>query len=185
MLGKNASISVASAFPSAHRSLQSTATLNIWDVLQPSGWLAGNVKGSRNGNPTRDLQMAQTELGIILCAGRWYLRNSLSLRDVEELLEERGPNFDHKQRSGAECNITALSWSGDCDSISRTKKSWRVDETYVRVRGCWCYLYRVCFAKTKDVSGLGCRPLCLRQFGPSIQLPDIIAREASAAIWQA
>src|SRR5271170_5458073 len=32
----------------------------------------------------------QTEPGLIVCAVRWYLRYSLSLRDVEELLEERG-----------------------------------------------------------------------------------------------
>src|ERR1039457_1604095 len=31
----------------------------------------------------------QTESGLILCAVRWYLRYSLSLRDVEEMLEER------------------------------------------------------------------------------------------------
>ena len=37
----------------------------------------------------------QTEPGIILCAVRWYLRYCLSLRDVEELLEERGLNVDH------------------------------------------------------------------------------------------
>ena len=37
----------------------------------------------------------QTEAGLILCALRWYLRFSLSLRDVEELLEERGLQVDH------------------------------------------------------------------------------------------
>ena len=37
----------------------------------------------------------QTEPGIILCAVRWYLRYSLSLRDVEELLAERGLKVDH------------------------------------------------------------------------------------------
>src|ERR1022692_959626 len=37
----------------------------------------------------------QTEPGLILCAVRWYLRYSLSLRDVEELLEERDLNADH------------------------------------------------------------------------------------------
>src|ERR1022692_1039672 len=37
----------------------------------------------------------QTESGLILCAFRRYLRYSLSLRDVEELLEERGLNVDH------------------------------------------------------------------------------------------
>src|ERR1035438_10133476 len=37
----------------------------------------------------------QTEPGLILCAVRWYLRYSLSLRDVGELLEERGLDVDH------------------------------------------------------------------------------------------
>ena len=37
----------------------------------------------------------QTEPGFILCAVRWYLRYSRSLREVEELLEERGLNVDH------------------------------------------------------------------------------------------
>src|ERR1019366_4068996 len=37
----------------------------------------------------------QTEPGLIFCAVRWYLRYSLSLRDIEELLEKRGLNVDH------------------------------------------------------------------------------------------
>ena len=37
----------------------------------------------------------QTEPGLILCAVRWYLRYSLSFRDVEELLRERGLEADH------------------------------------------------------------------------------------------
>src|SRR5262252_2539220 len=37
----------------------------------------------------------QTEPRLILCAVRWYLRYSLSLRDVEELLAERGRRADH------------------------------------------------------------------------------------------
>jgi transposase, IS6 family len=37
----------------------------------------------------------ETEPALILCAVRWYLRYSLSLRDVEELLEERGLEADH------------------------------------------------------------------------------------------
>ena len=84
----------------------------------------------------------QTEPGLILCAVRWYLRYSLSLRDVEELLEERGLRADHTtvwrwvQRY-------APNWSSGCDAILKpTDKSWRVDETYVRVKGRWCYLYR-------------------------------------------
>jgi transposase-like protein len=85
----------------------------------------------------------QTESGLILCAVRWYLRYSLSLRDVEELLEERGLNVDH---------TTVWRWVQDYGPeleqrlrrhLKPTNKSWRVDETYVRVKGRWCYLYRV------------------------------------------
>src|ERR1039457_6419671 len=84
----------------------------------------------------------QTEPALILCAVRWYLRYSLSLRDVEELLEERGLKADH---------TTVWRWvqrySPELEQRLRrhlkpTNKSWRVDETYIRVKGCWCYLYR-------------------------------------------
>src|SRR6202453_4924040 len=84
----------------------------------------------------------QTEPGFIVCAVRWYLRYSLSLRDVEELLEERGLNVDHTtvwrwvQHYGPELEQRLRRYR------KATNKSWRVDETYVRVKGRWCYLYR-------------------------------------------
>ena len=47
------------------------------------------------------------------------------------------------QPSGAGCSITAPSWSKRLRRYRKaTNKSWRVDETYVRVKGRWCYLYR-------------------------------------------
>src|ERR1019366_4122087 len=70
---------------------------------------------------------------------RWYLRYSLSLRDVEELLEERGLNVDHTtvwrwvQYYGSELEQRLR------QHLKPTNKSWRVDETYVRVKGRWCY----------------------------------------------
>lgn len=84
----------------------------------------------------------QTEPQLILCAVRWYLRYSLSLRDVEELLEERCLEADHTtvwrwvQRYGPE-----LEQRMRCH-LKPTNKSWRCDETYVKVKGRWCYLYR-------------------------------------------
>jgi len=84
----------------------------------------------------------QTEPQLILCAVRWYLRYSLSLRDVEELLLERGLEADHTtvwrwiQRYGPELERRLR------HCLKPTNKSWRVDETYVRVKGRWCYLYR-------------------------------------------
>jgi IS6 family transposase len=79
---------------------------------------------------------------LILCAVRWYLRYSLSLRDVEELLAERGLEVDHTtiwrwvQRYGPELEQRLRR------HLKPTNKSWRVDETYIRVKGRWCYLYR-------------------------------------------
>ena len=84
----------------------------------------------------------QTAPELILCAVRWYLRYSLSLRDVEELFAERGLEADHTtiwrwvQRYGPELEQRLRR------HLKPTNKSWRVDETYIRVRARWCYLYR-------------------------------------------
>jgi transposase, IS6 family len=94
--------------------------------------------------PTRPaiFKWRQSEPALILCAVRWYLRYSLSLRDVEELLDERALRVDH---------TTVWRWvqrySPELERRMRrhlkpTNKSWRVDETYIRVKGRWCYLYR-------------------------------------------
>ena len=84
----------------------------------------------------------QTAPELILCAVRWYLRYSLSLRDVEELLAERGLAADHTtiwrwvQRYGPELEQRLRR------HLKPSNKSWRVDETSIRVKGRWCYLYR-------------------------------------------
>ena len=79
---------------------------------------------------------------IIVCAVRWYLRFSLSYRDVEELLMERGLPADHTtiwrwvQRYAPELNKRIRR------EVKPTNGSWRTDETYLRVAGHWTYLYR-------------------------------------------
>jgi transposase, IS6 family len=116
-------------------------TTNL-DVLQLSGLLAGDVKQSRNGNPTRALQVATDRTRHHPLCRPVVSRYSLSLRDVEELLEERGLHVDH---------TTVWRWvryyGPELEQRLRlhlkpTNKSWRVDETYVRVKGRRCYLYR-------------------------------------------
>src|ERR1700735_3380716 len=73
----------------------------------------------------------QTAPELILCAVRWYLRYSLSLRDVEELRAERGLAADHTtiwrwvQRYGPELEQRLRR------QLKPTNKSWRVDETYI------------------------------------------------------
>src|ERR1700757_3354299 len=84
----------------------------------------------------------QFEPEVILLAVGWYLRFSLSYRDVEELLAERGVHADHVtvwrwvQRYAPEVNRRLRS------RLNSTNDSWRVDETYIRVKGKWVYLYR-------------------------------------------
>ena len=74
----------------------------------------------------------QTGPELILCAVRRYLRYSLSLRDVEELLAERGLEADHTtiwrwvQRYGPELEQRLR------PHLKPINRSWRVDETYVR-----------------------------------------------------
>jgi len=84
----------------------------------------------------------QFEPEVILLAVGWYLRFSLSYRDVEELLAERGLRADHVtvwrwvQRYGPEMEQRLRR------RLRPTSDSWRVDETYIRVKGKWVYLYR-------------------------------------------
>jgi IS6 family transposase len=59
----------------------------------------------------------QTEPQLILCAVRWYLRYSLSLRDVEELLEERCLEADHTTVYGGGYSAMVRNWSSGCDAI--------------------------------------------------------------------
>src|ERR1700680_65265 len=83
----------------------------------------------------------QFEPEVILMAVGWYLRFSLSYRDVEELLAERGLQADH---------VTVWRWvqryAPEMERRLRrhlkpTNDSWRVDETYIRVKGKWRYGY--------------------------------------------
>lgn len=84
----------------------------------------------------------QTSKEVILMAVRWYAGYSLSYRNVEEFLKERGLIIDHSsvQRWVVEYSPKLLKkfWN-------RRKKihgSWYMDETYVKVKGKWHYLYR-------------------------------------------
>ena len=76
---------------------------------------------------------------IILCV-RWYLRYSLSYRDLEEMMVERGLSVDH---------VTIWRWVQRYAPILNQRlrrerrdpnRSWRVDERYLKVAGSWAYL---------------------------------------------
>ncbi|GFO76478.1 transposase, IS6 family [Bathymodiolus platifrons methanotrophic gill symbiont] len=71
-----------------------------------------------------------------------YVRYGISYRDLEEIMEERGVEVDH-----ATLNRWVIRYSPaiavKAKSQKReTNKSWRMDETYIKVKGQWTYLYR-------------------------------------------
>jgi transposase-like protein len=91
---------------------------------------------------TEIFKWRQTEPELILYAVRWYLRYSLSFRDAEELLDERGLPAGH---TTVWCWVQRYTPEMETRLRRRLKpanKSWRVDETCIRVKGRWCYLYR-------------------------------------------
>ena len=90
---------------------------------------------------------------LILMAVRWKLAYPLSYRNIEELMDERGADVDHS---------TVQKWVVHYapqleESFRKRKKavgkSWRMDETYIKVKSEWCYLYRAVdkFGLTIDI----------------------------------
>ena len=79
---------------------------------------------------------------VILTTIRWYLRYNLSYRDIEELIAERGIALDHSTLNRWVIRYTPGLVTNAKKHKRRVGVSWRFDETYIKVRGQWKYLYR-------------------------------------------
>jgi len=89
-----------------------------------------------------DFRGRHFEAALIVQAVSWYLRYPLSYRDIEELFLERGLEVDHST-----LNRWVLAYAPLIEKRLRRFRrphcgSVRIDETYVKVRGEWRYLYR-------------------------------------------
>jgi transposase, IS6 family len=70
------------------------------------------------------------------------LRYSLSYRDLQEIMVERGLSVDHTTIYRWVQHYAPLLEKRYRAKLKSTNKSWRVDETYIKVKGVWMYLYR-------------------------------------------
>ena len=126
---------------------------------------------------------------LILQTIRWYLRYNLSYRDIEEILEERGVEIDH---------TTPYRWvqeyAPQLEAEHRKRRkpcgtSWRMDETYIKVKGEWVYLYRAVDTEGGTVDFLLTKKrdkkAALRFFRKAIRLngmPEQVTPEALQAV---
>ncbi|MCG7522825.1 IS6 family transposase [Ruegeria sp. Ofav3-42] len=85
---------------------------------------------------------AQYPKDVILYAVFFYVRYGVSYRDLEEIMLERDISVDHTT-----LNRWVTRYPGVIAEVARRRKapcdrSWRMDETYIKVKGAWVYLYR-------------------------------------------
>jgi putative transposase len=99
-------------------------------------------KSSINSALRKVLKRFHYPLEVMLTCVRWYVAYPLSLRHIEEMMQERGVFVDH-----ATVHRWAIKMVPVLAAIFRRRKrqaggSWRMDETYIKVAGKWRYLYR-------------------------------------------
>jgi transposase-like protein len=104
--------------------------------------------------PEQPFKGRQFTAEVILWAVRWYLMFPISYRDLELMLADRGVEVDH---------TTVFRWiqayAPELEKRIRphlrpSDGSWRVDETYVKVKGRWAYLYRAVDSRGQTIDFL-------------------------------
>lgn len=85
---------------------------------------------------------AQFPREVILFAVFFYLRYTVSYRDLEEIMAERGVRIDHATLNRWVAKYSPLIANAAWRRKVPTDRSWRMDETYIKVKGEWAYLYR-------------------------------------------
>jgi len=104
--------------------------------------------------PDQGFKGRQFTAEVILWAVRWYLMFPISYRDLELMLADRGVEVDH---------TTIFRWiqayAPELEKrirphLQRSNGSWRVDETYVKVKGRWAYLCRAVDSRGQTIDFL-------------------------------
>jgi putative transposase len=88
------------------------------------------------------IQRIHYPVEVMLTCVRWYVAYPLSLRHIEEMMAERGVLVDHATIHRWSLKIVPALVKAFRGRKRPVGKSWRMDETYIKVRGQWKYLYR-------------------------------------------
>ena len=89
-----------------------------------------------------DFSGVQFPKAVILYAVFFYVRYAVSYRDLEEIMAERGVVVDHATLNRWVVKFSPLIAVQAQARKRPTARSWRMDETYIKVKGQWTYLYR-------------------------------------------
>lgn len=90
----------------------------------------------------KSLQTSTFPVDIITLCVRWYLAYALSLRNLEEMMAERGVIVDHSTLHRWVLRLAPLLNKTFRQHKRPVGTRWRMDETYINIKGQWHYLYR-------------------------------------------
>lgn len=136
-----------------------------------------------------DFKWRHFDKTMILMSVRWYVAYPLSYRQIEEMMQERCVLVDHST-----INRWVVKYAPELETQFRknhkrpTGSSWRMDETYIKIKGVWHYLYRAVDKTGNTIDFLLCKrrdkQAATRFFKKSISssiLPEKITVDKSGA----
>jgi len=100
------------------------------------------MKQTMNPAVAHVLKRLHYPLDVILMCVRWYVAYPLSRRNLEEMMAERGIAVDHSTVHRWAIKLLPVLEKAFRHHKRPVGKSWKMDETYIRVKGEWSYLYR-------------------------------------------
>jgi len=102
----------------------------------------------------KEFKYKQFQGEIILLCVRWYLKYPLSFRNLKDIMMERGIEVSHTSIMRWTHQYTPILENRIRRHLKLTNDSWRVDETYIKVKGNWKYLYRAVDSKGNTIDFL-------------------------------
>ncbi len=88
---------------------------------------------------------------IILLCVRWYLKYPLSYRNLEDMMAERGLSVVHTTIMRWVLQYSPILEQRVRKHLNKTNDSWRLDETYLKIKGINHYLYRAVDSDGKTI----------------------------------